>query len=167
GGEQLLSNLNLAWQESEDTNDAGSRGAAAAPGGERQAGGGPRAAVGSSGGLAASGLGISPSNCDLFVGRVRGSVDAWVRERRQLTATTLQHLYQTGVVLAGLPGTKTIVYLSDGLEPEPVAPVSAAFAALCPGQSLELPAADMSLDFVALTRHLNANQVLIHALQAS
>src|SRR6185503_12725296 len=36
-----------------------------------------------------------------------------------------------------------------------------------PGQSLELPAADMSLDFVALTRHLNANQVLIHALQAS
>jgi VWFA-related protein len=164
-GDQFLANLNLAWQESTELSDSRNRGVAAMPGGERSTAGGPREAVGSTGGLGSSGMG--PNACEMFVRRVQGSVEALAHERSTRTAMTVRHLHQAGAMLAGLPGMKTLVYLSDGLEPEPASPVHAAVGTLCPGQSLDFAPPEMRLDLVALTRHLNTNQVTVHAMQAS
>jgi VWFA-related protein len=171
--EQLMGDLSLAWQESEELSGARTRGLEAMPGGERSTAGGARGAlsggndVGPSGGGGGSGSAPGPDACDLFVDRIGGAVDSWVRDRTDRTATTLHHLYQTGVILSGLPGVKTVVYFSDALETEPGAPATAAIGTICPGQSLDFARPDMPQDLLALTRHLNTNQVTIHSLQAS
>ena len=166
--EQVLAALGAAWQESEELTGGQTRMSAAAPGGERASpgsGGTPRAAVGGAGG--GSGMGLDSDTCDAFVSRVAPNVEAWVRERNHRTATTVHHLHQTGAILAGVPGVKTLVYLSDALETEPAAPLAAAIGAVCPGQSVEFSQLEMPQDVLALTRHLNTNQVTVHALHAS
>ena len=165
-GEQVLAALGAAWQESEELNGARTRGLDAAPGGERAAAGGPRAAVGGAGSGGGAG-GLGPDTCDLFVSRIGGTVEAWVRERNDRTATTLRHLHQAGVILAGVPGVKTLVYLSDALETEPASPLAAAIGTVCPGHSIDFAQPEASTDALALTRHLNTNQVTVHALHAS
>jgi hypothetical protein len=133
------------------------------PGGERAQPGGPRAALGGSNG----GGGLGPDACELFVDRIESTVNAWVRERGDRTATTLRHLDQTGAILAGLPGVKTLVYLSDALETEPSTPLVAAANAVCPGRNLDFTPPEMPRELLGLTRHLNSNQVTVYALQAS
>lgn len=167
--EQLMADLSLAWQESEELSGSRTRGLEAMPGGERSTvpGGAREVLSGSGSGGGGSGAAPGPDACDLFVDRIGGTVDAWVRDRNDRTGTTLRHLYQTGVILAGLPGVKTLVYLSDALETEPGAPATAAVGTMCPGQSLDFAKPEMPQSLLALTRHLNSNQVTIDALQAS
>jgi len=161
--DQVLASLSTAWQESEQLAGARTRLEAAAPGGERAQPGGPRAALGGSNG----GGGLGPDACELFVDRIESTVNAWTRERADRTATTLRHLYQTGAILAGLPGVKSLVYLSDALETEPATPLVAAANAVCPGRNLDFTPPQMPRELLALTRHLNTNQVTVYALQAS
>jgi len=168
--EHLMGEVNQAWQESEELSSSGARGVAAAPGGERAAQGGARGVLGGgaqSVGSGSGGIGAGSEACDLFVDRVEGTVDNWVRERNDRSSTTLRHLFQTGIILSGLPGMKTLVYLSDALETEPAGPIAAAVGTLCPGRSLEMGQPEMPRDLIALTRHLNTNQVTVYALQAS
>ncbi|HEV8240118.1 MAG TPA: VWA domain-containing protein [Thermoanaerobaculia bacterium] len=161
--DQVLASLGTAWEESERLAGARTRTEGAEPGGERAQTGGPRAAVGGSNG----GGGLGPDACELFVDRIESTVNAWVRERADRTATTLRHLQQTGVILAGLPGVKSLVYLSDALETEPATPLTAAANAVCPGRNLDFTPPEMPRELLALTRHLNTNQVTVYALQAS
>jgi VWFA-related protein len=168
--DQLLSAIGSTWTESEQVADAANRGAQSAPGGERFGGGGPRSAVGGAGTSGAGGRGappMTPPSCDVFVERMNTLAQGWVRERQARAAITMGHLYQAGTILAGLPGMKTLVYLSDSLETEPAMPLTAVVTALCPGQSLDMQSPEMSKSLLALTRHLNSNQVTLHALQAS
>jgi VWFA-related protein len=163
--EQVVAAVSRAWQESEQLSSARGRGLSSIPEVDRTGDGSPRAAVGGAG--SGGGGGMGPDACDLFVDRVQGTVEAWVRERADRTAITVRHLHQAGAVLSGLPGVKTLVYLSDALETEPASPLAAAVGSLCPGQSLDLSRPEMPRDLLALTRHLNTNQVTVHALQAS
>jgi VWFA-related protein len=170
--EHLMGEVNQAWQESEELSSSGARGVAAAPGGDRASTsqGGARGVLGGgaqSVGSGSGGIGAGSEACDLFVDRVEGTVDNWVRERNDRTGTTLRHLFQTGVILSGLPGMKTLVYLSDALETEPAGPIAAAVGTLCPGRSLDIGQPEMPRDLIALTRHLNTNEVTVYALQAS
>ncbi|HEV8628731.1 MAG TPA: VWA domain-containing protein, partial [Thermoanaerobaculia bacterium] len=157
--------VSQAWQESEDEAGSADRGMSAAPGGERSAAT-PRGALGG-GSLNSGSSALTSNTCDLFVGRMAPAIASWVHERNDRTAVTLRHLQQAGSILAGIPGVKTLVYISDSLETEPAAPLAAAVGALCPGQHLDITQQEMPRDLLALTRHLNTNQVTIYALQAS
>ncbi|HEV8628730.1 MAG TPA: VWA domain-containing protein [Thermoanaerobaculia bacterium] len=162
--EQIVAAVSQAWQESEDL--GGVRARIASAGAGAAVAGGPRAAVGGdTSGVTANASGSG--TCDLFVGRITPTVSSWAHEHDERTSVTLRHLQRTGSILAGLPGVKTLVYMSDALETQPASPLVAAVGALCPGQHIDSPQEEMSRELLALTRHLNTNQVTIYAMQAS
>ncbi len=129
------------------------------------AGGGPRAVVGG------VGSGAGPDACGMFVNQIQPILDSWTRSHQQRVAVTLTHLSSTAGFLAGLPGVKALLYLSDGLETQPGADLATYASSLCPGAGTDLMtgtlAAEMTSGFLELTRHANTNRVTIYSLQTS
>ncbi len=174
-----LDAIRAAWEETESLAAAATAGLGLAPDGAGAAGdagpGGAGGGGGAPGGdprsrVGGVGTGGGPGACGLFVSYIRPTLDAWARSRSARIAVTLSNLSDLVSFLAGLPGVKTLIYLSDGLDTKPGIALANYASGLCPGAGSELLRSselENNIDrFLALTRHANANRVTIHALQA-
>lgn len=109
--------------------------------------------------------------CGDFVRRAFNEIEVYARNSRTRIDATLGHLTDTASFLAGVPGTKTLLYLSDALETNPGMDLRNFVFGLCPTGSdrqknLDSPV-ELGIAFQDLTRHANANRVTIYALQGS
>jgi len=109
--------------------------------------------------------------CDRFLLRAVPAVGAWTRERSADVARTLANLDTAAALLAGLPGVKGVLYVSDGLDLAPGTTLASYASEFCPerGRSWETRAMGdgMGKDFLRLAAHLNTHGVTLHAIQAS
>ncbi len=112
-----------------------------------------------------------PAACERFIRRVEPAVRAWTRERSADVARTLGNLDTAASLLAGLPGVKGVLYVSDGLDLAPGTSLASYVSEFCPdrGRAWETRAMGDGLgqDFLRLAAHLNARGVTLHAIQAS
>jgi VWFA-related protein len=158
------------WEESDGTAGAARNALSSVPdgsGGPGGGGGSPRATVG--GGTFGGGLG--PDTCDIFLDRTEPIIASWSREQGQRVAFTVSNLSAAAAYLAGLPGVKTLLYMSDGLATRPGDALVTYVTGLCPAKRSDLVSRELteelSRSFLSLTRHANTNRVTIHAIQAS
>jgi VWFA-related protein len=108
--------------------------------------------------------------CESFLPQAEREVQLYARESRERISLTMDHLASAASALTGLPGVKTLLYLSDSLERSPGSDLLRFINGLCPAQDqapLFIVSDELSLAFRQLTRHANANRVTIYALQAS
>lgn len=173
---QALDEIQRTWNQSRDATGSGERGVAQIPGStiggvgsaSGSVGGGtsPRDVTGASPSLSG---GIVPSSCDIFDSRVEAILDGWMRERSSLISVTLARLADCSAYLEGLPGSKSLLYLSDVLETRPGSALSNYADTICPGgqQNLFMNTLGEQLEgaFRALTRHAAANRVTFYSLQ--
>ena len=107
--------------------------------------------------------------CADYMSQAESMVLDWGRFEARRTRTTLDNLRNVGSFLAGLPGVKSLVYVSDGIDTQPGGALAAYLQALCPGGSrvnADLDAEAMDREFLKLTRDLNARRVTVYAVQA-
>ncbi len=122
--------------------------------------------------IAASGgrtPGTADALCDFFLPRAVQDIEAYARETRGRIVVTLDHLASAASFLTGVPGVKTLLFMSDALERAPGADLVAFMRTLCPtqqGAPLLILSDELGRDFERLTRHANANRVTIYTLQA-
>ena len=109
--------------------------------------------------------------CETYIRQADAEVERYSREGRVLNATTLRHLDETASFLAGVPGLKTILYLSDALETSPGISLISFVESICPetrdGGRMSVTSDGLGEPFRRLTRHANANRVTIYAMQPS
>jgi VWFA-related protein len=112
---------------------------------------------------------VSLQTCECFLPRATPEVDLFARESRERISITMDHLASAASFLTGVPGVKTLLYLSDSLERSPGADLLTFINGLCPAQD-ESPqfivSDELGRAFRQLTRHANANRVTIYSLQA-
>lgn len=110
------------------------------------------------------------SLCLDFLTQVKPQVIQWSNFQANRAALTLENLRRVGGLLAGLPGVKSLIYVSDGLDVQPGAPLVSYLTGLCPAHVSRLVSdvgsESMGEDFVELTRDLNSRRVTVYALQA-
>ncbi len=107
--------------------------------------------------------------CEFFPQRAFNLIQFHINTSRARIDETLEYLTDTAGFLAGLPGPKTLIYVSDGLALAPGKDLLSFAKSLCPGRQddLRLDYLDgMGEDFRRLSRHANANRVTIYTLQA-
>ena len=165
-----------SWEASQDSAGSGLGGLAAVPStagtgqppGSGPGGGGtggPRSVVGG------VGSGAGPDACGMFANQVLPILDSWTRSNSQRVAITLTNLSSAAGFLAGLPGVKTLLYLSDGLETQPGIDLATYASSLCPAAGTDLMtgtlSSEMTSGFRDLARHANTNRVTIYSLQTS
>jgi len=169
---QALDDIQRTWNQSRDTTGSGEQGMAQIPGAD--IGGGPGGTGGSSprditGGSGSLSSGNVSSACDIFESRVEAILNSWMQLRSSQISVTLASLGDSATYLAGLPGTKSLLYLSDALETMPGQALSNYADTICPGgeQNLGMNSLGEELGsaFMALTRHAAANRVTIYSLQ--
>jgi len=119
--------------------------------------------------------GLAPSGdsneaaCELFLPRAIPDIESYAAESRERIASSLDLLASTASFLTGVPGPKTMLYVSDALERAPGTDLVSFVNDLCPVQTqtpMFLLSDELSQQFRRLTRHANANRVTIHTLQA-
>ena len=106
--------------------------------------------------------------CDVFLPRAIPDVEVYAAESRQRIAVTLDHLASAASFLTGVPGVKTLVFISDALERAPGADLMGLIRDYCPVQQttpMFLLSDELGQEFRTLTRHANSNRVTIYALQ--
>ena len=109
--------------------------------------------------------------CYRFKTKITMDLEAYAAESRQRIATTLDHLAATASFLTGVPGVKTLIFVSDALERSPGGDLWQLVRDYCPvresgtSSPFFLLADELSQDFRTLTQHANANRVTIYALQ--
>jgi VWFA-related protein len=106
--------------------------------------------------------------CAYFMPRAVPTVQSYMRQARQRITVTLDHLAAVSSFLTGVPGVKTLLYLSDALEREPGADLARFINNLCPNwhdSRLLSLGEELTMDFTRLTSHANANRVTIFSLQ--
>jgi VWFA-related protein len=169
--ELAVDSIRAAWEQSQDTVGSAQSAIAGIPGSPGPPGGGggsPRSVVGGAG--SGPGAGGGPDACGPFLDQIRPILDGSTRMRSQRIAVTLDNLSTTAGFLAGLPGVKTLLYLSDSLETQPGAALANYAMGLCPAGGADLltsaMAEEMTARFVELTRHANSNRVTIYSIQA-
>ncbi len=107
--------------------------------------------------------------CDSFPEKAFRAIQYHIEASRGRVAETLDYLTETAGFLAGLPGPKTLIYVSDGLALAPGKDLMGLVKSLCQGRQ-----DDRRLDYLEglgegfrrLSRHANANRVTIYAIQA-
>ena len=108
--------------------------------------------------------------CGIFLQRAKPEIDIYSRQERDRLLKTLRNLGTTSGLLAGVPGVKTLLYVSDRLELRPGEGLLAYVDAVCPQagreENLRGNLEELSSRFRRLTRDANANRVTIHSLQA-
>lgn len=172
---QALDEIQQAWNQSRDATGSGLQGMSQIPGDNIGSGGGPtgggsspRDTVGGSAGGSLS-SGNVPSSCKMFESRAEAIVNGWMMERTNLISATLTSLADCSTYLAGLPGTKSLLYLSDALETMPGLALSNYVDTICPGGQQNLAmntlGEEINIAFLALTRHAAANRVTIYSVQ--
>jgi VWFA-related protein len=168
---QALDEIQRTWNQSRDATGSGEQQMAQIPGANLGGaaggtGGSPRDVTGGSGSL---GSGLVSSSCDIFDSRVEAILNGWMQMRANQISVTLASLTDTATYLAGLPGAKSVLYLSDALETIPGAALSNYADTICPGGSQNLAmntlGEELGSSFEALTRHAAANRVTIYAMQ--
>jgi VWFA-related protein len=106
--------------------------------------------------------------CQVFVPRAVSDVETYAAESRERIEVTLDHLSSTASFLTGIPGVKTLIFVSDALERAPGTDLVTMINDFCPVQTttpMFLLSDELSQEFRKLTRHANANRVTIYALQ--
>jgi VWFA-related protein len=106
--------------------------------------------------------------CEVFLPRAVADVEAYAAVSRERITITLDHLSSAASFLTGIPGVKTLIFVSDALERAPGADLVTLINDFCPVQTttpMFLLSDELSADFRTLTRHANANRVTIYALQ--
>jgi len=107
--------------------------------------------------------------CERFVLEGPRIVQPYANMIEGRVSETLAHLTDTASFLAGLPGLKALVYVSDGLTTTPGTNLLDYVKAACPGVQGESRLdyrMGMSGVFRRLTRHANANRVTVYPIQA-
>ncbi len=107
--------------------------------------------------------------CDFFPQKAFNLIQFHINTGRARIGETLEHLTDAAGFLAGLPGPKTLIYVSDGLALAPGRDLLSFARYLCPDRQ-----ADRRLDYLEglgepfrqLSRHANANRVTIYSIQA-
>ncbi len=107
--------------------------------------------------------------CGFFPEKAFRAIQYHIEASRGRIAETLDYLTETAGFLAGLPGPKTLIYVSDGLALAPGKDLMSLVKSLCQGLQ-----ADRRLDYLEgmgegfrrLSRHANANRVTIYTVQA-
>jgi VWFA-related protein len=108
--------------------------------------------------------------CKVYLPRAVPDVEAYAAVSRERIAVTLDHLSSTASFLTGIPGVKTLIFVSDALERAPGTDLVTLINDYCPVQTktpMFLLSDELSKDFRTLTRHANANRVTIYALQTA
>lgn len=108
--------------------------------------------------------------CDVFLPRAVPLIEAYARESQARISVSLDHLASVASFLTGVPGVKTLLYVSDALERAPGADLVAYMRNLCPtqqGAPLLILSNELGRNFARLTRHANTNRVTIYSLQSS
>jgi VWFA-related protein len=106
--------------------------------------------------------------CEVFVPRAVPDVETYAAESRERIEVTLDHLSSAASFLTGIPGVKTLIFVSDALERAPGVDLVTMINDFCPVQTttpMFLLSDELSQEFHTLTRHANANRVTIYALQ--
>lgn len=169
--QQALDEIQRTWNQSRDATSSGERAASAFPGADASgalpggpAGSSPRDATMRSPGA------VSQS-CEIFDSRVEAILSGWMQQRSRDISVTLASLTDSVAYLAGLPGTKSLLYLSDSLETMPGLALSNYADTICPGgqQSRPMKALGEELEsaYYTLARHAAANRVAIYSLQGN
>ncbi len=112
---------------------------------------------------------VTEQLCAYLLPRAANELELYARESRERISVTMDHLASAASFLAGIPGVKTLLYLSDSLERSPGSDLLRFVNGLCPSQDqapLFIVSDELGLAFRELTRHANANRVTIYALQA-
>ncbi len=107
--------------------------------------------------------------CDWFPTKAFNLIQFHINSSRARIGETLEYLTDTAGFRAGLPGPKTLIYVSDGLALAPGKDLLSFAKSLCPGRQ-----DDRRLDYLegmgeafrTLSRHANANRVTIYSIQA-
>ncbi len=107
--------------------------------------------------------------CDFFPTKAFNLIQFHINSSRARIGETLEYLTDTAGFLAGLPGPKTMIYVSDGLALTPGKDLLSFAKSLCLGRQ-----DDRRLDYLegmgeafrSLSRHANANRVTIYTIQA-
>jgi VWFA-related protein len=108
------------------------------------------------------------ASCQVFLPRAVPDVEAYAAVARERIAVTLDHLSNAASFLTGIPGVKTLIFVSDALERAPGADLISLVKDYCPAHTatpMFLLSDELSRRFRTLTRHANANRVTIYALQ--
>lgn len=172
--DRALREIEELWTTSQDTAGSAATGLAGIPnastlsGLSETGGSSPSGTVGGAG-AGSGGGGLAGDACEIMVSRVEPLIVSLTRERSAQIAATLERLSEAITFLAGLDGVKTLLYVGDRLESSPGGEVARVVQRYCPtsqpGYLMEALAADMSSDFLAMSRHANANRVTFYALQ--
>jgi VWFA-related protein len=107
--------------------------------------------------------------CQVFLPRAVPDVEAYAAVSRERVSVTLDHLSSTASFLTGIPGLKTLIFVSDALERAPGGDLIELVNDYCPVQTttpMFLLSDELGKEFRTLTRHANANRVTIYSLQA-
>ncbi len=108
--------------------------------------------------------------CDFFPDEAFREVQFHVELSRSRIQETLGYLDDTASFLAGLPGPKTLIYVSDGLPTTPGTDLMSFVKHLCPDRSVDRHQEyyqGLNDAFRRLSRHANANRVTMYTMQAS
>jgi VWFA-related protein len=107
--------------------------------------------------------------CDFFAEQGLRKFQDYVRATRVRVSESLAQLDRAASYVAGLPGLKTLIFVSDGMTMTPGSNLVSFVQTMCPDRQgardldYSLGLAD---GFRRLTRHANANQVTIYTIQA-
>jgi len=163
--------IRSTWQEISRPAGSGSDAISTTPGlgapggGLGSVGGSPREVTASQG----SDLGMGGDSCRTFHGQIQPILDSWTRNRGQRVGLTLTNLAEIATSLAGLPGVKTLVYFSDGLETQPGAALATYANGLCPGGGSNLlqgtQSSALAEAFQQLTLQAASNRVTIYSVE--
>ncbi len=108
--------------------------------------------------------------CEFFLPKAFNQIQFHINHSRQRIAETIEYLTDAAGFLAGLPGPKTLIYVSDGLALAPGSDLLSFAKSLCQGRQDDrrLDYLDgMGEPFRRLSRHANANRVTIYTIQAT
>jgi VWFA-related protein len=163
-----LDSIRASWDQSRDVAGNASdllSNVPGAPQGGAGGGGSPREVTSNRG----SDMGMGADACRTFYSQIQPTLDAWSRNRTQRAAITLAHLSEITTSLAGLPGSKSLLYFSDGLETQPGMALASYANGLCPGRGTQLldssRAKDVKTAFLELTRRAASSRVTIYPLE--
>lgn len=167
---QALDDIQRTWNSSRDTTGAAQQQMSQIPGSNLGGGGGtggsPRDVTSSAGALSSGNV---PATCDIFGSRVEAILNSWMAAHTSTTSTTLSSLADTASYLAGLPGIKSLLYVSDFLDTMPGQALANYANTICPGGqenlSLKTLGEQLGSAFEELTHHVAANRITIYSLQ--
>ena len=108
--------------------------------------------------------------CDCFAGPAGKEVELFARESRERISVSMDHLASAASFLTGVPGVKTLLYVSDSLERSPGADLQTFIDGICPVRDQGagfIISEQLGNAFRELTRHANANRVTVYSMQAA